>query len=220
MVFLRTLALSLVFVTAAAANDEPVVEIPLDQIWAAQMPGTRDVHTLDPRRFDPLIKSLVRPIRLSLNPEWQIESGKPQRPVAGTGFAVMGSGRIALEHAHKVLVEKKPPQKSFPAGSDISVVFFSYQAGTYVHLHQVERQGKVIEVRYQFVPHTSRNMSVHFALIPLGKLSAGKIRVNVVQSPLDQVLVDQYLVKPLRPEWGRQIVCKSFSFLVVDQKDN
>jgi len=59
MAFLTALALSLIFVTAAEAGeakDETVVTIPLDQIWAMDMPGTRDVQEYDFGQDDPRIK--------------------------------------------------------------------------------------------------------------------------------------------------------------------
>jgi len=195
------------------------VVIPLDQIWAYRMPGTR-----------PMNASLGRGVYVAAEGPMlgEIRRALVQEPVKGTsrpiqwkdakpGFAVLGTGMDALRESHAVLVEKQEPRKSFPVDTEITLVFFSYDAGSYVHFHRVDRLDNVVEIRYQFVPHYSSDASEHFALIPLGKLPAGKQRVNVIQSPLQQKHVDKFGVQPLRPEWGRRIVCKSFSFSVTDQ---
>ncbi len=156
---------------------------------------------------------MVSGIRRALRPE-PIQGTNPiQWKDASPGFAVLGTGMDALHKAHAVLVKNQEPRKSFPADAEITLVFFSYQAGTYVHLHRVDRRDEIVEIRYRFVPHRTRDLSEHFALIPLGKLSGGKLRVEVIQSPLQQKHVNLSGMKPLQPEWGRQVVCKSFSFL-------
>ncbi len=211
---------------AADGEEKPekaeTVVIPLDQIWAYKMPGTRPMNAFLQRGVYVTPEgSLLGEIRRALVQEPVKGTSRPiQWKDAKPGFAVLGTGMDALREAHAVLVKKQEPRKSFPVDTEITLVFFSYDAGSYVHLHRVDRQDNVVEIRYQFVPHYSLDGSEHFALIPLGKLPAGKQRVNVIQSPLQQKHVDKFGVQPLRTEWGRRIVCKSFSFLVTDQDND
>lgn len=181
------------------AKAETVV-IPLDQIWAQDIPGTRDFREL-------LVEPLLEKERLVCSVA--SKSGKSLK----AGFAVRGKGLEALRQVRPVLVEKEKPQQTFLEDTEISVFFFSHQATSYVHLHRVERIGNVINIRYRFVPHDSENMSGHSALIPLGKLPSGKYRVNVIQSPMEQKYVD-WGFRPISEEIARRIVCHSFSFVV------
>lgn len=198
-------------VTAAA--DPPVetknadtVTIPLDQIWAYDMPGTSDLESIKNDRS--LVQ--VQDIRLAMS------KAPLQGKDANSGFAVIGSGFDSLREAHAVLVDGRKPRQTFPQGSDVSVVFFSHQFGQYVHLHKVERRGDVVEIQYQFVPHKSKELTEHFALIPLGRLDAGTMRVEIVQSPMRQEFVDAGL-KPTSPEVARRVVCGSFSITIVER---
>jgi hypothetical protein len=195
---------------AAPADDESkTVTIPLDQIWAYDMPGTRDTGQLEPNKpaklgSGPLVGEILR--ALAVTPA----EGKEARP----GFAVLGTGLEAIREAHAVLVDNSKPRQAFPTGGEVSVVFFSYEAGSYVYLNRVERGGNVVEIYYRFVPHRTMNLTSHFAIIPLGALPAGKIYVKILQSPLEQ----EYTIQGFRPVTdavSRQIVCRSFSFSVV-----
>ena len=188
---------------------EEVVEIPLDRIWALRMPGTRKIGELEPDKPPLSVHGpLVGEIRQSLAP------APPKGMQAKSAFAVLGSGEEALRQAHAVLVENKPAQDSFPAGGEISVVFYSHQFGGYVHLDQIRRRNGLVEIKYRFVPHLETYLTEHVALIPLGNLPSGEYEVRIIQVPIEQKFVD-YGVKPINSEWERRIVCKSFSFSVV-----
>ncbi|MEX0613512.1 MAG: hypothetical protein WD738_10995 [Pirellulales bacterium] len=188
---------------ANAADKQEAVTIPLEQIWAYKMPGTRNVETLDARGS--LVEQIVRALA---DPP---AKGKQARAC----FAVLGTGLEALREAHVLLAKGEKPHERFPAGSEICVVFSSYRTGSYVHLHKVERRGNNVEIYYRFVPHRTRNMTVHFAVIPLGKLPRGKVSVQIIQSPMEQRFVEWGL-EPLRPDWAERVVCKSFFFAVVE----
>ena len=108
------------------------------------------------------------------------------------------------------------PRKEYPLGSEISVVFFSYLGGPYVHLYRAERRHGDIEIRYRFVPHETKELTVHVALVPLGKLQSGKYRVNIVRSPMEQRMIDLGF-RDVSDENARRIVCSSFSFSVVEE---
>ncbi len=97
----------------------------------------------------------------------------------------------------------------------MSVVFFSYQEGNYVHLSRIELHGNDILIQFRFVPHETAVVTEHFALIPLGKLRAGKYQVKVVQSPMEQEYIDQGCVANDESDVQR-FVCGSFEFSVKD----
>ena len=178
------------------------IEIPLELICAYRMPGTSPVEKID--------ESLVFEIRRSL---WPIP---PKDKKARAGFAVGGTGREALGKVHSILVKNKPPSKSIPAHSEVSIFFFSHPDQPIVHIHRVERLGSVVNIHYGFIPNENEETSEYFALIPLGEVPAGKYRVNVIQSPRSQKDVDQGF-QPIRKEVARRIVCNSFSFSVSEQ---
>jgi hypothetical protein len=187
----------------AEATNEKVM-IPLDVIWGYNMPGTLNVEELDERGL------LFAEIRRSL---WAFPSkDKDARP----GFAVAGTGLESLREVHAILVKNQKPRQTFPKDSDICVVFFSYQNQPYVHLHSVRRQGSIVEVRYQFVPHETEETTEHFALIPLGKLPSGKYDVKFIRSPMPQKYIDLGF-RPTSDEVARRVVCGSFSFSVAEQ---
>ena len=191
----------LLSVSASAEPPKDTVTIPLDQIWAFDMPGTRDIRELEPER-GPMVSSIGR--SLSHAPA----KGETVKPA----FAVRGDGLQALRGAHAVLVEDAKPDSMFPVGSKLSVVFFSYQLGSFVHINNVERRGDVVEVQYRFVPHRTREMTVHFALIPLGELPHGKFTVQIIQS--DSESGSKGLASR---DWTHR-VCGSSSFSVVVQE--
>jgi len=198
----------------AAESDEKsskaeTVVIPLDQIWAYDMPGTRDILTLDREQVP------QRPLGNRVGGPSSFISHEGKK-VAGPGFAVLGTGMEAWFATHEKLPEGQKYPESFPFGSEISVVFFSHGAGSYVHLHRVERQGNVITIRYRFVPHLTRNLSSHFALIPIGKLPAGKVRVEIIRSPIEKRIAEGGS-QSVSVEDERQIICKSFSFSITEK---
>lgn len=190
--------LALVLYCSISHAEEPV-EIPLDQIWANNMPGTRNIVDLD---IEPWF---VSHIREALGFPQKDQDAKP-------AFAVLGTGLDALRAAHEVLVNKKKPRDTFPPGSEVSVVFFAHETQPYVHLHKVERQGKNINIYYQFVPHEEEVTERYIAIIPLGRLLDGKYRMNVIRSP-----DAGNRLKKVSDEVARRIVCGSFSFTISEQ---
>jgi hypothetical protein len=196
----------------APLRSEEMHKIPLDKIWAWQMPGTLDVATLEKDKppsfaYGPLVRDILRVLGDAP------EEGKPAREA----FAVQGTGLDALREAHAVLVQKKKPQNTFPAGSEISVVFFSYSSGSYVHLEKVQRRDNVIEIRYRFVPHKTAELTEHIAIAPLGPSPAGEFQVAVIQSPMDERFVKGGF-RPVDPAVARQLVSGSFRFSVEEAR--
>ncbi len=186
------IALSLMVATtmfAETANDRPsAVIIPLKDIWACEMAGTRDVRELEPNNFGEAVRNLSseeKALRLhgSLTTQIQQSLRFDRKKLAGPCFAVVGTGKEALKRAYEVLVEKKEPLRSFRSGDQLSVVFYSYQFGSAVQLQSVALRGNTIEIQYAFIPHRTLNITTHFALIPVGKLPQGAIDVHIQQVP-------------------------------------
>ena len=204
------------FCTHAADDDEKpdkaeTVIIPLDKIWALNMPGTRDIGNLETNKppnyaYGPLVAQIRR--SLSKTP--------PRGNKAKAGFAVLGTGLDALRQAHEVITEDNRPHKVFPLGDEISIVFFSHEFGHYVHLHRVERQGNVVNICYRFIPHETDEVTEHVAIFQLANLSAGKYRVNIVRSPMEQRLIDLGF-RSISDADACRIVCSSFSFSVAEK---
>jgi len=147
--------------------------IPLHEIWAYEMPGTRNVTLLDTENADgtshPLINALHRTIADKFKKE------------AGRAFVIEGTDRIALENMLGAF-DREPP-RSVPPNTDISLVFYTRFGGHYTHLETVERLGNKFVLTYRFVTHSTFNSTFHFALIPLGKLQTGAYQVEIKQSP-------------------------------------
>lgn len=187
-------ALALPYMSSPSAfSIEPRV-VPFDDIWGYGMPGTRDVTTLKGAK-------LLEGIRNELS----------KSPKGREGFVVQGDGAAALRAASAALLDKKP-QQSYPE-SELTLVFFSYEFGYYVRLEKVEIEENVVKVHYQFVPHKSKELTKHFALIPLGQFSPGKVQVEFIQSPLPQEFANAGW-KPVSSETAQRVVCQSFSFVV------
>ncbi|HZZ28115.1 MAG TPA: hypothetical protein VFE46_08940 [Pirellulales bacterium] len=213
----RTLCIAfLACISLAAFGDPPnqssTVTIPLKDIWASNMPGTIDVRDLEPEAYGSDAKKLpleqyqqayksskITQIIISLEKQ-------PYDQVASDGFAVEGTGKTALNAACDVIVEHKKPQKIL-VGQDVSIVFFSREFNYYIHITEVTQQQNTFHIQYQFVPHDTKDTTVHFALIPVGKLSGGVYSVEIEPT--------QHLEQKLR-DWEKRIVCKSFSFTVAN----
>jgi len=184
--------------------------IPLDQVWAYGMPGTRDVRELEPKADPNLsIEELYR--RLDV---WKILKVLNRRPKegekAGPGFTVAGTGKEALENAEDVFTSGKEAPRVFPPDAELTLVFYSHMCGRYVRVVSVEQSPESITVKYQLISHMTAEMTTHFALIPLGTLPEGMYQVKIEQlEPVDE---RGRPVSPIRDP--QQLVCDSFSFTV------
>jgi hypothetical protein len=206
-----------------SANSEEATEIPLKDIWAYQMPGTRDVRDLEPDKFGPQIRKLssaeqLKKYETSLTNQilGKLDFNKLGQK-ANPGFAVEGIGADALREAAAVLSGTKKPPTSFAANSNVSVVFFSHQSGYYVHLDKVEQRPGLVTISYQFVPHETRNLTRHFALIPLGKLPSGDVKVDIKRLPMQKKFIDAGFKESDSSAESR--VAQSFRFSVKGKND-
>lgn len=227
----RIALLLVIFLCCSISHAEEAVEIPLSEIWAYNMPGTRDVRELEPETYGHESKSLteaeqfkrfnssiIQKIRrtLVLAPNENRQGNYITRP-PGNGFVVEGIDKAALTKAHAVLAEGQEPRSSYPAGSQLSIVFYSLEAGSYVHLTSVKKQGNKVSLRFQFVSHFTSDASSHFALIPVTDLPLGRIKVEVFQEPIKTP--HQKSEKPtVYLDWQDQVICKAFSFTIEETK--
>jgi len=183
--------------------------IPLKEIWALQMPGTRPMNVTmrgSSSDYESPEGTLVDQIRaeLAYDPtKW---------PVAGQAFVVGGSGMEALREAHAVIVQGGARRKSFCPDEEVTIVLFSRSFNYYVHLVGAEQRNNVIQLLYKLMPHETKEMTSHLALIPLSKLASGDFRVEIKP----QIVQDTFGLDWAK--WIRQIVCESFVFKVEQRK--
>ena len=181
--------------------------IPLKQVWAWQMPGTQDVRELEPKpqrlRHDSVANQIDR----------VLSKGLEKDESAGPGFVVLGQGEQALKNAFRVLVKHETPEKKFPANKKLSLVFYSHSSSQYVQIERVEIRSKKIVLTFRMVPHETKELSSHYALVPLNKLSTGKYQVELVRAPLSPAEVRaNYKAAP--EQYVKKIVCQPFSFTI------
>ncbi len=182
---------------------EDTVEIPLNQIWADSMPGTKNVYELEGTPSDYPLMTEIRK-----------EHGfKTQLAKAGAAFVVEGTGLEALKNAHVIIARKQTRPTFVPQDSEVSVIFFSLAFGNYVHLNKIEKNQNIIKIRYEFVPHSQKHLTRHFAIIPLGKLPKGRYEVDIAAEPFAQRFRDQGMAEiPDNRKLSR--VSSSFKFSV------
>ena len=193
------------------ADESKRVEIRLNDIWASHMPGTRDIRELEPEFFK---KNSIRAQSDSLINQIGESLSNYQQP--GNGFCVTGTDLDALKGTHLVLALGKPPKTSFDSHDEITAVFYSLPFDCYVEIDPVKRSGTTIEISYRLVPHDSKELTSHFALIPLGQLPPGKYDVQVHQVPMDQKYIDEGY-KPVKEKWTGLKICTPFTFTVKDK---
>lgn len=156
---------------------EPRV-IPLAEIWALKMPGTKPMEIAvgaapDGDRDVAPEGTMVREILRAIN-----KHEYPRRN-APPGFAVGGTGMAALREAHAVLVHGQPRRTEFRAGEEISLVFFSRNYGRYIQLNRVEHLASTVQITYDLVTHETSEVTSHLALIPITTSMQDEIRVEI-----------------------------------------
>jgi hypothetical protein len=158
--------------TPTTAPAEAVTkEIPLEKVWAYQMPGTHpmDMALLeDGKTYATADGKMISEALAGLK-----DFGSDVRG----GFAVAGANSAALIEAHKVLAGGAAVGGSLDRGQKISVVFFSNQPGLCVHLKKITQKGSLVEIAYQFVARESKDPTPQLAIIPLYDLPAGTLKI-------------------------------------------
>jgi len=206
----------------AAASADETKEIPLDQIWGYNLPGTKDVsgiplpEGIDLERFRSEREQSIDEIRRAL-------MTKPSSQRALPGFMISRkadfytmraiASQLRSEARYGWMSRAHQPRRSFPSDAKLTLVFFSHPTSYYVRLRNVERQGNTFTVHYQFEPHMTPDVTVHFALIPLGPLPAGKYHVDFQRVPEDRKYLDAgfKLVQD-----ASTTVCDPFSFTIFE----
>jgi hypothetical protein len=178
-------------------------EIPLREIWARDMPGTKNIDELH-KQWRP--EDIAR---LQRNPAPNEETVRPT-------FAVQGTGFEALRNSYEVLVKKKEPKRSFDENTDISIIFFSRDDNWYVHLQSVEVKNKIITLNCNMVTHETQETTKHFALIPVGKLLSGEYQIEVVVSQVDKT--GQPIPNPLEQGIVNRIISGPSTFSIKEGK--
>lgn len=194
--------------------------IPLKDIWAYRMPGTRNMDA----SFvlvggDEKKREYVAPEGRLLNEIGRVLVSGPQKPaLARPGFPVRGQGMDALREAHAVLNGRKPTNSLKP-GVEVSLVFFTYWSAQDIHLVRVEQRTNIVQITYRRPPPVlmgnvaqfPEGETEHIALIPIGKLPKGAYQVYVKED------IDSKGINPLN--LGRVnplTICRSFGFDIIE----
>lgn len=198
-----------------AEESKKPVEIPLDQIWALDMPGTKDIRTLENQEkfkgmlmADIIKSSLVENTKSMLSSRHLPRAGES----AGPGFVVLGKGLEALKEANAILNKKKDQEKTFPVNQELSLVFFSYNFPRVIEFDEISRTDDEITIKYHFHDHGVMLNKTYFALIPLGVLPAGEFSVRLKR--LSDTSRENVISNPVALETARRVVPDSFDFQV------
>jgi hypothetical protein len=178
-------------------------EIRLKDIWALEMPGTRDLRRLgSPAENDSPIEKVLKLIREADWPE--------------NGLAVEGEGLAALEEFYRRRSEGFSWNNVSP-NVPVSLVFFTGPTDWDVNLVKVQHKGQRFRVWYQFAPAATAAPRQHLALIPVGKLADDQYWVTFERLPMDQRHLDAGAAEP---SWAavNALMCGSFSFQALDKE--
>ncbi len=202
--------------SSAAFAESPTETIPLKDIWAWDMPGTKNVRDLEPEVFGPDLSSQPIDVQQKRNRgSLVLQIHEHLSTLDDAGFAVAGNARDALKDIYSVLIEQKKTAASFSPSSDITLFFFSHMCAAYVRVDHVERKRNTIEIFYRYVPHSGKELTWHFALIPVGQLPPGNYQVTMTQLPVDMSLMHE-TTSEVDKKIGNKFVCKPFSFSISD----
>lgn len=209
---------SLTIATGLSAEEPSVapesVVIPLDRVWALNMPGTRDIHNLEPSvtTHQPEFKRLLPEIIKAISP--YEKKMPPEMTIQEPGFAIAVADEDALSEVYSILVSEMPRVDTITVDDDVSLVFFAGEFTQDVKLEKIERDGHTIKVSYSFVPRLEKFMSSQLAIIPIGKLpNAGEYKVNFDALPIDARLRIKGW-QPIDEKVRKTIISQPFAFQV------
>jgi hypothetical protein len=213
------------------------IEIPLDQVWGFDLPGTRDVAGLtlpvvDEKKQPGIDHESYRMQRAAFIEQIRQQlTTKPGSMDALPGFVLSRtpdfytlrtvSSRLAITKKMGMPGYKPSPfglmqASPLPPSEEITLVIFSHPCSYFFRLKQVERDANTFTVRYQFEPHYSPESTVHFALIPLGKLPIGDYRVKMEQLPMEKQWQEAGFLR-VHDARARNLVSLPFSFSVAEK---
>lgn len=201
-------------------------EIPLEDIWATNMPGTKAMDSYRSGKPDFLYRAPEGPLVAEIDNVLRNTANAPLE-----GFAVAGRDMAALKEAHRVLTEDlaerfndRAPKTTllgravtFPRGQPLSLVISLYVAAGHAHIQKVTRTGTTFSINCNFVPGERLTLhdKVQLALIPLGQMTPGKYRVEINGRVAPQQA--SALDEESRKKWEEHLasrVCRWFEFTV------
>jgi RNA polymerase sigma factor (sigma-70 family) len=204
---------------------QELVEIPLKNIWATNMPGTKAMDSYRSGKPDFLYRAPEGPLVAEIGNVLRNTANAPLE-----GFAVVGHDMAALKDAHRLFTEDsserfndRAPKTTlfgravtFPQRQPLSLVFSLYVAAGHAHIQKVTRKESTVIIDCNFVPGDRLTLldKTQLALIPLGTLPPGKYRVEIngKVDPKATGLDDES-----RKKWQEHLasrVCRSFEFTV------
>lgn len=152
---LRLLVLPILITCVCSAYAEEIEQVPLSEIWALDMPGTKDIHGLDfgeqyprqnvgwgPTEYQESRETAINEMFVALSEKLPSEVAPrafifPHQPSVPILKRVSENLRRAKKYE---VIEFEP--KEFRNDSDMTLVFFSYPSSYYVHVKEVTREIK------------------------------------------------------------------------------
>ncbi|HEX4413147.1 MAG TPA: hypothetical protein VH107_05925 [Lacipirellulaceae bacterium] len=131
---------------------------------------------------------------------------------AGSGFAVEGDLVTALRKSLDVLKSDAPAANEVKSDQPW-LFFFTRNSGQFVHLESIKQTGTEFTIRFRFVPHDTKELTRHFALIPLSGLHPGKYKVLLAPCPYDDASIKEGYQPPSEATIEKT-VCRPFEFTV------
>ncbi|BBO33404.1 hypothetical protein [Lacipirellula parvula] len=197
---------------AVEPNDpkSPVV-LPLKEVWALAMPGTKafpSTHKDDAGNY----VSSDGQVSQQLNEAFASVARSKE---STEGFVVAGTGIDSLKALTQALQNSTGKRDAFTTEEELNIVFYALEYGSDVHLTNITRDKSEITLSYRFAPHFEANVSSNLAVIPLGKMPQGNYSVKLARQPLERKYQTLKVKNPSKKEASR-VVCKPFRFTVND----
>lgn len=168
----------LLFLLAAPCHAEEPIEIPLSEIWALDMPGAHNVYELAPedarREFNELLKEVKQQL-------YKLPRDGSAMPEA---FAYAGGPARGPQLLLDRLRNKTTAKSVVTQGDPIFVMIFSGNDVRYFRFAGAAWKENTLEIMCEFIPHRTRNESVHFAILPIGNLPPGTYSLTFKHKPL------------------------------------
>ncbi|MCH7750806.1 MAG: hypothetical protein IH898_01425 [Planctomycetes bacterium] len=193
------------------SKERKCVTTPLDGIWGYRMPGTHNMNFV--RQHGEYVSAEGQTVEEIYNSLVGSSRDKESSPA----FAVQGTAMDALKNALTALNNSFKAINVFSIHEDVSVFVFSYNSRWRMNIRRVIRKSRDVEIRYELTPLLIMpDSTVNFAVIPLGKLPAGEMTIQMVKLPTGQEWINKGIV-PITEEELARIVCKSFQLIVKEE---
>lgn len=200
-------------------------EIPLEDIWALGMPGTKDVRELDPggiarihkdtsdAEAEAIVKRYHNSTTYKLQKTFVKYFENAEKPEV---LVVQGTGEKALTNLLRSLTEKTPKLKTpVPSDTELTLVFYAQPTIHHVRLAKASRDGRTIKLEYTYKTGLSRDTAFRYALVPIGKLDPGELNIEV---SLTRPKASQ--LSPLSDDDAKRYVSQSTSIQIKDGSES